>query len=57
VPGSSALDWPRLWKEDDMHRKPDARNGDDMLEEYDFSKAVRGKYYDQYRQGTKLHRK
>ena len=25
-----------------------------MLEEYDFSNAVRGKYYDQYRQGTNV---
>ena len=25
-----------------------------MLPEYDFSKAVRGKYFDQYRQGTNV---
>jgi hypothetical protein len=25
-----------------------------MLEEYDFSNAVRGKYYEQYRQGTNV---
>ena len=30
------------------------RNGDDMLPEYDFSNAVRGKYYDRYRQGTNV---
>jgi len=25
---------------------------DDLLPEYDFSNAVRGKYYERYRQGT-----
>ena len=37
-----------------MNRKPNTRNYDDMLEEYDFSNAVRGKYYEQYRQGTNV---
>jgi hypothetical protein len=37
-----------------MNRKPHLRNGDDMREEYDFSNAVRGKYYEQYRQGTNV---
>lgn len=37
-----------------MNRKPHTRNDDDMLEEYDFSNAVRGKYYEQYRQGTNV---
>ena len=37
-----------------MSPKPVTRNGDDMLPEYDFSNAVRGKYYDQYRQGTNV---
>ena len=27
---------------------------DDMLPEYDFSGAVRGKYYERYRQGTNV---
>jgi hypothetical protein len=27
---------------------------DDMRAEYDFSKGVRGKYYQRYRQGTNL---
>jgi len=27
---------------------------DDLLPEYDFSGAVRGKYYEQYRQGTNV---
>ena len=53
-PGSSARAWPHLQKENDMSPKPVTRNGDDMLPEYDFSNAVRGKYYDQYRQGTNV---
>lgn len=36
-----------------MKPKP-RRNDDDMLPEYDFSKAVRGKYYERYRQGTNV---
>lgn len=31
-------------------RDPD----DDMLEEYDFSKGVRGKYFQQYYEGTNI---
>jgi hypothetical protein len=27
---------------------------DDLLPEYDFSRAVRGKYYERYRQGTNV---
>ena len=37
-----------------MSPKPQTSNGDDMLPEYDFSNAVRGKYYQQYRQGTNV---
>ena len=37
-----------------MSPKPETRNGDDMLPEYDFSNAVRGKYYERYRQGTNV---
>lgn len=37
-----------------MRPKPVTRNGDDMLPEYDFSNAVRGKYYERYRQGTNV---
>ena len=37
-----------------MSPKAAIGNGDDMLPEYDFSNAVRGKYYDQYRQGTNV---
>jgi hypothetical protein len=37
-----------------MNPKPQSRNDDDMLPEYDFSNAVRGKYYERYRQGTNV---
>ena len=37
-----------------MNRKHRTKNGDEMLPEYDFSKAVRGKYYEQYRRGTNV---
>lgn len=37
-----------------MRPKPQSRNDDDMLPEYDFSNAVRGKYYERYRQGTNI---
>lgn len=46
--------WPRPRKENDMNPKPQSRNDDDMLPEYDFSNAVRGKYYERYRQGTNV---
>jgi len=29
-------------------------NGSEVLAEYDFSNAVRGKYYESYRQGTNV---
>jgi hypothetical protein len=36
-------------------RKTMARNTDpDVLEEYDFSKGVRGKYAERYREGTNI---
>ena len=41
-----------------MSQKAEARQTDDMRdnmrEEYDFSDAVRGKYYQRYRQGTNV---
>ena len=37
-----------------MSPKPQTTNSDDMLPEYDFSNAVRGKYYERYRQGTNV---
>ncbi len=34
-----------------MNQEPE---DDDLLPEYDFSGAVRGKYYERYRQGTNV---
>ena len=37
-----------------MNPKRPSSDDDDMLPEYDFSHAVRGKYYERYRQGTNV---
>ena len=37
-----------------MSPKPKAEVDDDVLPEYDFTGAVRGKYYERYRQGTNV---
>ena len=37
-----------------MKQKAKARQDDDMREEYDFSNAIRGKYYHRYLQGTNV---
>ncbi len=37
-----------------MSRKKKVVADDDMLPEYDFSGAVRGKYYERYRQGSNV---
>ena len=37
-----------------MSPKHKAEDNDDLLPEYDFSGAVRGKYYERYRQGTNV---
>ena len=37
-----------------MSPKLQTTNADDILPEYDFSNAVRGKYYERYRQGTNV---
>ena len=37
-----------------MSQKSKAESDDDLLPEYDFSGAVRGKYYERYRQGTNV---
>jgi hypothetical protein len=37
-----------------MNPKRQSKDDDDMLPEYDFSNAVRGKYYEQYRRGTNV---
>ena len=37
-----------------MSQIPDSNVDDDMRPEYDFSKGVRGKHYETYRQGTNI---
>ena len=37
-----------------MSPKPKTESDDDMLPEYDFTGAVRGKYYERYREGTNV---
>ena len=37
-----------------MSRRQRADSDDDMLPEYDFTGAVRGKYHERYRQGTNV---
>ncbi len=37
-----------------MSQRPRANSDDDLLPEYDFTGAVRGKYYERYRQGTNV---
>jgi hypothetical protein len=37
-------------KENAMSQEPD----DDLLPEYDFTGAIRGKYYERYQQGTNV---
>jgi len=37
-----------------MSPRPKTEIDDDMLPEYDFTGAVRGKYYERYRQGTNV---
>jgi len=37
-----------------MSQRRRANSDEDMLPEYDFTGAVRGKYYERYRQGTNV---
>lgn len=37
-----------------MKKVTDVAGSDEMRDEYDFSGAVRGKYFERYRQGTNL---
>ena len=37
-----------------MSQRQRTKSDDDMLPEYDFTGAVRGKYYERYRQGTNV---
>ena len=49
--GSSARGWQPHRKKDAMSQEPE---DDDLEPEYDFSGAVRGKYYQRYQQGTNV---
>jgi hypothetical protein len=49
--GSSVQGKQRHRKEDAMNQGPE---DDDLLPEYDFTGAVRGKYYERYKQGTNV---
>ncbi len=37
-----------------MKKEPNSKRGKDMLDEYDFSNGVRGKYAKRYAQGTNV---
>src|SRR3990170_2953503 len=41
-------------REQNMSSKPKIESDKDMRPEYDFTGAVRGKYYERYRQGTNV---
>jgi len=52
--GSLVLDARQGMKEDNMNRKVNASSRDDMRPEYDFTGAVRGKFYKEYMKGTNV---
>jgi len=53
--GSSARASQPREREETMSRKPKAKpSTDEMRAEYDFSRGVRGKYYERYQKGTNL---
>src|SRR3990172_10180511 len=41
-------------RETNMKARPKIESGEEMLPEYDFTGAVRGKHYERYRQGTNI---
>ena len=45
---------PRALKEKNMSQKRNNESGPDMLDEYDFSKGVRGKYVDRFAKGSNV---
>jgi hypothetical protein len=51
---SSAPDAPLGAKEEGMNPRRRNNDRDDILPEYDFTGAVRGKYYERYREGTNV---
>jgi len=51
---SSVRDWQPAANEERMKKANKATNGPEMLDEYDFSSGVRGKYAARYAQGTNV---
>ena len=51
---SSARAAPPGVREENMNQHRRADRDDELLPEYDFTGAVRGKYYERYRQGTNV---
>lgn len=51
---SLARDWGQGLKERSMDQKPNREPDPDMLEEYDFSNGVRGKYADRFAKGANV---
>jgi hypothetical protein len=49
----SARDWPRRLRGNDMNQEPNEGDAD-MLEEYDFSGGVRGKYVTRFPKDSKV---
>ena len=45
---------PRALKEENMSQKANNESDPDMLDEYDFSNGVRGKYVDRFAQGCNV---
>jgi hypothetical protein len=52
--GSSTRDSRRPGSAESMKEGTDVAGSDEMRDEYDFRGAVRGKYFERYRQGTSL---
>src|SRR5712692_7710562 len=52
--GSSAHAAPPGAREENMNPRRRTNRDDELLAEYDFTGAVRGKYYERYRQGTNV---
>jgi len=51
---SSARASPPGARKENMNRRRRSNPDDELLPEYDFTGAVRGKYYERYRQGTNV---
>ena len=51
---SSAREWPPDLKERNMNQKLNKETDPDMLEAYDFSNGVRGKYVERFAKGSNV---